>query len=550
MRSRLSGDDLAEGKRALVLRHWPILAACVILTVHAALVWIGRDVGIIPGGDDATYILLSRSLQHFRYHDEFVLGMPVHSQYPPIFPAILAVISLLFGERYDVFLGFVALCSVSALAMLFDAVRITMGPLLALAVLALCALNPELVQFGGKLMSETPYMMFTVLAVWALARQSRSDPSQQWTSWWPILATVGAVGAALTRTIGVTMIAAVFLVWLLERRFRAAVALAVCGALMFGSWVLWTILAPVKVVGRSYIADATYRDSQQTGVMSALVGRVVSHARSYLTENLPWMLAFPTIPGTVVDNILAVLLLITLGAVGAWIMWKQARVVVVYVLAYAGVLLVWPWEVTRYAVPILPFILWLLLAGALHLSTMRRWLRPFPLVLAGAILVVAISRNAPRIRSMARCDRNAVMTSTGCYTDVQRGFFAALNFIKGATPDTAVVLTVSEGAFGYVTKRRAVLQLGVPARDSTQMLAYLRERGVDYVFLTPLRDSRLQHVSLLHEICRSLSVVKEFPPATFVLHVTRAGPLPTKNACSDLEQYEREHPALKVALSR
>jgi len=205
--------------------------------------------------------------------------------------------------------------------------------------------------------------------------------------------------------------------------------------------------------------------------------------------------------------------------------------------------------VTRYFVPLLPFIIWLLLAGAFCLSTKRRWLRPVPFVFAGAILAVAVSRDVPRLRTAARCDRDAVMTSTECYSDVQRGFFAALNYVREATPDSAVFLTVSEGAFGYVARRRVVLQLGMPARDSTDMLRYLQGLRVNYVFLTPLRDSRLQHVELLQQICRQLSVVKEFTPSTLILSVNSAGaPPPPDNACTTLQRYERESAVLRSAL--
>lgn len=524
--------------------------AAALLLLHFMLVWLSRDVGIIPGGDDATYILLSKALRAFRYHDEWALGAPVHSQYPPVFPAMLAFVTMLFGENYQVFLALVALCSVAALAMLFDAIRIVLSPSVALVVLALCAVNPDLVQFGGKVMSEAPYMMFSVLAVWALARQSQaSDPSKLLTRW-TVLAILGATGAALTRTIGVTMIGAVGMVWLLQRQYRRTLLLAACGAVTFGSWVLWTILAPVKVLGRSYVADAAYRDASSGNVVTTLIGRVVGHGRGYFTESLPWMLPMPTLRGTIVDNLIALAVAFAFGAIGAWLLWKNARAVVAYVVLYGAIILAWPWEVTRYFVPLLPFIIWLLLAGAFYVSTKRRWMRPVPFVFAGAILITAISRDFPRLRTAMRCDRDAVMTSTTCYSDAQRSFFSALTYARQSTPDTAVFLTVSEGAFGYLAQRRVVLQLGLPARDSTQLLGYLGERGVDYVFLTPLRDSRLQHVALLQQICGNLSVVREFAPATFILRFTPAGAAPPgDNACAALQRYERESSALRSALS-
>src|SRR6185369_15337826 len=62
-----------------------------LLVLHVVLAWLTRAVAIGTGNDDATYVLLARSVRHFEYVDRHLVTMPVHAQYPPGYPAILAL---------------------------------------------------------------------------------------------------------------------------------------------------------------------------------------------------------------------------------------------------------------------------------------------------------------------------------------------------------------------------------------------------------------------------------------------------------------------------
>jgi 4-amino-4-deoxy-L-arabinose transferase-like glycosyltransferase len=538
----VSGDTLGTKARFWPPR-WPTAVAAGLLLLHGILSWSGRAFGITTGNDDAAYLLLARSLRQFTYRDFHLLGTPVHSQYPPGFPAFLAAVSLPFGERLDLILAAIALCSVAALALLHDAIRRLCGSGRALTVLGLCAVNPGLLHYAGSIASEALYLLFTVLTLWALVRESGDiGGTGARRSWWPALAIASAVCAALTRAIGLTVIVALFLFWLLERRYRRALILAGAVTLTAGSWLIWTVFAPSKIVGRSYIADATFAVQGQQKLPEMLIQRAVQNVPQYLATHVPSALPQPTVAATVADNLLALVLLLVLGAAGAWVLWKRARFAVIYFAAYAALLTVWPWRLTRFLVPVVPFLFWMLIAGAVSLSLRRRWLRPLPVLVAGAIFLAAISRSVSPLTAGARCDRDAPTTSTGCYSEPQRAFFAAMNFVRQSTPDSAVFLTVKEGTLGYLGARRALAHDAVAAGDPAAMLGALRERGVDFVVLTPLQRSQAQHLSELRQACGELELVKEFAPLTFVLRVKPAGSIaPTENACSALERYEREN---------
>ena len=115
------------------------------------------------GNDDATYLLLARSLRQFSYRDIHIFGAPVHSQYPPAYPALLA----LTGGGLGLDLTWPSLTSVAlstiALALIFDLARRVMPIGFALVLLTLLAINAPLLSYAGAVRSEIPYATFSIV---------------------------------------------------------------------------------------------------------------------------------------------------------------------------------------------------------------------------------------------------------------------------------------------------------------------------------------------------------------------------------------------------
>jgi hypothetical protein len=117
----------------------------------------------LDGNDDATYVLLARSLRHFEYVDRHLVNMPMHAQYPPGYPAILA----LFGRSARTLDQSGSCCRrdsvVLGLWLAFDIARRVMPIGFAIGMLALLAVNPRLLEYAGQVRSEIPYTTLTLL---------------------------------------------------------------------------------------------------------------------------------------------------------------------------------------------------------------------------------------------------------------------------------------------------------------------------------------------------------------------------------------------------
>jgi 4-amino-4-deoxy-L-arabinose transferase-like glycosyltransferase len=525
-------------------------AAAALLVLHVVLAWQLR--GLVPGlyHDEANYLLLGRAVADLTYRDLYVLGAPMHAHYPPGLPILVAVTTTLFAERQVVLIAMEILCSLGALLLLYDLIRRRAGEGIALTVLGLCAVNPELVEYPGRVLSETPYVLFATLALWAALRLEERDPRRA--TRWVALAVAASVYAALTRLVGVTIIAALLGHWLLERRFRAALVLGLTATILVGGWIVWTSVAPGQVLGRSYIADAAFSETGAGGPVSTVLRRVVRNVPAYATDALQWNLPQPQLaavakrfPGhppaidaaTRIDDVVSVLLLAILGIAGAIVVWRQARPVTLYVSLYAGLLAVWSWYQSRFLMPIVPLLLWIAVAGAVELARRRRWLRPLPVVVVAGIGVMALGRNLTKFADAIRCDRSAVMTSPDCLLPQERAFLDAMRFVRDSTADTSIFLTATEHQMGYLTGRRTLLTVKVDSASLADLPGYLRARGIDYVVVTPMRPPWEHLLPELIAVCRELHLVDEFDPSTLIMRVTQRGVAASTPACDALRRH-------------
>lgn len=502
--------------------------AIVLVLVHAGLAWLSRPSAVATGNDDALYLLLGRSLRSLHYLDAHIVGTPIHSQYPPGYPAFIALVWSITGEHFDMVLLGGILVSAIGLLITFDLGQRSIGLPAALFLLAALALNPGLIEFAGSPRSETLYMTTTLAAIWCV---SRGPPTTRWM----VAAGALAIYAAMVRSIGVALVVAVSLVWLSERRYRAASLFTAAAAVVVGGWLLWTTRAPEKFASRSYV-DAIqpgHARPTQSGPVMVFIRRTEAAVRNYGLRSIPVALSAPTIEGTSIDNLFWVGVIGVGLASGLLVFLRGYRVVPAFMLLYGAILAVWPFDLTRFVIPVLPLILLTMAAG---LVALVRRLGPRAEVAVVAILCVPLTISGAR-RDMsgiehARLCRPQPHASPECSTEDQRSFFAAANYARVETSRDAKFLTVKEATFAYLTGRQVQHPALALLRDSLNVPAILRRSGVDYVLVSPLYPSRLGDFLLPR--CTELTLLRAFPPDTYLFRVLPSGDSTQEASCQAL----------------
>lgn len=495
-----------------------LTVAALALLLHAWLAWSTRLPMISTGGDDAVYLALARALRDGSYRELWVPGTPIHAMYPPGYPLLLAMIGATGSADVPRMIGLNIGASVMAL-FLTAILACRIAPWLGVATVIVLAPNPGLVHAAGFSTAEpvfTALVLATLVAVPGVGARANGRL---------VVAGACAIGASLTRSIGVALIIALLLDWMLDRRWRAAALLGAASALTVGSWLAWTVRAPRLAEGSSYIADAVFTPAAApTPFVMVLAARVAENVPAYLTRALPEVLAQPALPGTVLDNVLGLALLVMFGTAGAICARRRLRTGVLFLAVYAAVMALWPYWFARLLLPVLPLLVLLLLAGAWSLSAPVRHRRRSVVVTAFVAALLALVTVPPmrdRYVQTAGCDRSVdARRSLSCVSGRQRDFFAAVDEIARLAPATTPLLTAKAATVFVLSGRQSVRQdVALRQRDPDRFIAWLRERNVELVLLSHMQFQQWHVSPMLQARCRSFALVRTFPTHAAVLRL-------------------------------
>jgi hypothetical protein len=533
--ARGSPDDLPTNRGGTMGVR---LTVAGLLVVHAVLIWLARPAGITTGGDDARYLLLGQALKHLRYVELWRVDQPIHSLYPPVYPALLALWSLVAGGGFDAQVVLSILLSVAALLTAYLIVVRHLDSRVALLALAALAVSPSLITRAGTVASEPAYTVLSLLALLVLLDRRGKR--------WLVVGSALVVAAALTRTVGATLIAAVVLALLLERRYAGAAAVVLAAGLTLGLWLLWSALAPDKFVGGSYVADALSTVQQpraHTSYVVALVGRLARNAADYGRVMVERPIPFPTVAGRLAINLFWIGVAGSGLAVGLVAAWRRCRVLALYTLVTAALLVAWPWAIARFLEPVTPLLLPLWLWGLWLLTSRLRHGWRVGITAAAAVVVTATSAalSVQAVVQRERCGREIKPPgANACLWPAQQDFMAAIRWMRDSTPAGAVALATKEGNFYYHARRPTVNFRAATSQPPPAFVDYVRRRDVQYVVLTTLTlDERERLADQLAPNCGAFELAAVVAPDAFVLRLKPPGDSSATNACAAVAEFRR-----------
>jgi hypothetical protein len=372
---------MAEGSRS----RWADPAGWAALAALAAgLAVASREIGSL-GGDDAEYVLLANSLARFDgYASGWYPGPPVpHTQYPPLFPLLLA--PLVAGTpgsflACHVLVSLLGAAAVFCLARLFE--RRGLPPWAA----SLGALAPVLSRLwlasAADVLSDIPFLAFAAAALLLLepGTEERLPPVRI------ALAAVAAGLAFYTRTAGLALVLPVAAALSLDRRTRGRAGWIAAGSLLAGCG-LWFLRGALLGTGGGY-GDQLAAGAEATG---GVLGRAWSGFSAIYFPRTPAFL-FPRS---------TVLLGVPVWTVAGWVLWGTAAlslfhglrrrrtlaVTEVFFLVYLLMQSAWPFEDPRFALP-LAFLLVPFLLEEVHRDAARLRAPAMAAAVAGALLLV------------------------------------------------------------------------------------------------------------------------------------------------------------------
>lgn len=513
MNGTAESGDTTEGTSQRRLA-WVVL---VMVACHVAAAYWLRTPGLGWGEDDSQYVLLSRALQSFSYRELWDVVTPIHARYPPGFPAILAMVGAVSGNSLAVMFGVVAICSGVSILLLYDALSRTVGYQVAFWAALLCAVNPSLLLYGGTLLSEAPFTLFVMLAVWGLARERDGG-------WFAFMAGAATVAAALVRTAGVVLLMALALHWFLAHRYRRVAWLAV-GSLPVIGWLVLALNAPDATAQRLYVADII-RPGRSAGAM--LTHRLTAVPRrvwQLASDVVPFTIGVPTLRRTAVDNALWLVAGAPLFLGGMLVLWRRWRGAFFYLITYLLLLTGWAFAFPRLLTPVAPLLLATLLLGAAAFAARipAPWRNPALAGVALLLLLGALQQDSARVREVAACDRSSPATSAACWPEAERTYLQVARWMRDSLPADAAVFAPKEAAFYFHSGHRTVNQVVALRAAPDSLPEFLRANNIRFAVAVNVGPRGDNQVEVLQSTCAAFSLRKSFGNVAAVLVLREEG---------------------------
>jgi len=179
--------------------------AVVILTLIACFMMLSDGLFVIFGFDTPDYILLARSMAlGHGYVNINVPGMPVHTQYPPGLPLLLTPVLYFLGYNLmwmHLIIIFFAFMAIYITKRLFESEA---DKFMGIAIALLTLSNVYFISFTREILSEVPYMFFSILTIIFFEKYNVHDSKKRYLA----LFMAALVAAYLTKMIGITLYAA------------------------------------------------------------------------------------------------------------------------------------------------------------------------------------------------------------------------------------------------------------------------------------------------------------------------------------------------------
>jgi hypothetical protein len=434
------------------------------------------------GGDNAAYYLLGKALaQGEGYVSIWNPGNPPQNHFPPGYPVIVALIRLLVSESIlavKILNGLFFFASLVLLFFVFD--RFHVGRTFATIATLAAGFNTLLLRYAAVMMSEIPFLFFSLLALYLAMRIDFTKTPFQDCLFYGMMLSLGA--AYYIRTLALAVVFGVILYFLLKKQRSYVVSTAIGFFVLVLPW----FLRGQSVGGNPYLQQLVmvnpYNPELGTVGAADIVKRILENLQRYVSKEIP-IGCFPllerVIESTPSIGWVAGTVILSLAIVGISTLKTHKSLVFNYLVGTFGITLLWPevWFGPRFILAVIPLLVFLTFLGLYE--SMRRVVEGKltrgslnPLYLA--ILLVFYF---PTLRDLHREARSP-------YPANWRNYFALATWVKHNTVPDAIVSCRKWEFFHLFADRKTVSYSF--STDDKVVVEELARQNVNYVVVDQL----------------------------------------------------------------
>tara|TARA_R110002111_G_scaffold248400_1_gene312024 strand:- start:33471 stop:36050 length:2580 start_codon:yes stop_codon:yes gene_type:complete len=500
--------------------HHPRNVMIALLIFFAALTGARLNHLYFFAPDSADYVVMARGLVNdFEYRKTDAPGEPYFTVRPPgmsvlLIPAaliapynaVLAKVTVIITGIVTLFLMYLWMCRLEISAT--EAFPDTKSALtwLALFVILLFASNPYILLFSTIIMSEIPFMAFTLAILYLISHDEEKIGKRNL-----VLLTCLLTFLPLVRTIGITLALALG-IWAVTKRKRWPYLIGVAGAC--ATTVIWTMRN--NAYKTDVYTSATIDEIKSMGVIGTLLtmmNRTLNHFEGFCQKLFPNMPGETpryerfvldgnhVLPGPQAIYSLASIFVISIAVYGMLKCWKKGGAVsLLYLGLTFGILSVWPWMQPRYTLPLLPVVLAFLPVGLVLLGKRLAGINDFSKkCIAGLLLLSGIAL----LISQTKIDYSIIITN-------QQLLSKGDQFYQTQFPASHFSNFVEAGK--WIKQHSSPEARLLTNRNEVATTAHRYQKAVRFEQQKPDRlHEYIQHYSARYLVCHDKNVVIAFP---------------------------------------
>ncbi|WP_046745732.1 glycosyltransferase family 39 protein [Kordia zhangzhouensis] len=479
-------------------------------------------------GDNASYYILGNALADGAgytniHHQE----KEAHYHYPPGYPLLIAGISRILGDDIVTIKIANGIFFIGAVLLLFFIIiKLTANNHIAFVSCLLVLMNYHLVGYTTIMMSEMPFLFFSLVSLWLFFTVDFSK--KIYTNTVFIALTLCVMFTFYIRSTGLALIASIAFFLVVQKQWKYALTfIGSCIILYFPWW--WR---SQNTMGNSYLNQLVlknpYKPELGTMGFTDLLERVFINFERYITKEIPSSMA------TNVDSIytgsdtsftawLIGFILITGITIGILKLPKFRAFIAVYIVTFVSLLLLWPsvWYGVRFILPLIPCLLFLFVVGTI---TFLKWItvqiipKKQKIVLPILVsLLVSVWIFLYGVTSIQKLHTQAIETYAANY----KNYFELATWVRDQAPSETVTCVRKEGLFYLFSKKYVTNYPKTTNKEA--LLEHLKAKNVTYVVVEQLGYSSTARylVPAIDRYPNKFKVIKELSnPNTYLMKFT------------------------------
>ncbi len=465
------------------------------------------DANLSLTGDNAQFINLGRSLADGHGLSETIEGEPIpHTKYPFGFPLLLAITDIIFPDNLIALKSLIVLLYAISIPLTYLLIRRFAPSSIALGVSALCLVSPLLLDYSHQVMSEIPFLLFSLIALLLLHRAQKSSTLSTLA-----LAIIAMIAAYHIRSAGIILIGTGIIFFALHKKWKETGLIAVGSLLPALPWQIRNASLGGTPYIKQLLSINPYRPEEGALTFATLIERIFTNLELYGLQIIPYIF----LPSFIDANYFVGLFFSCLILYALITGLIKRHLLIVYLTCYLSLYILWPhvWSDTRFLIPVIPILFYTiltsldellqLLARALKKKARRTGTVLFFLFLLGSNIY----------------ETNNLAEYIGQLPPPWGNYFAAAEWIKDNTESDVKIVCRKPYLMNAIANRKAT---GYAWKTPDQVIAVFEKKGIEIVvvdqlgfrstpeFLVPAIQAHENRFKILHIVRNPNTYVLKF----------------------------------------